>query len=133
MKAAIASVFIGAAWQHCRVHFMRDVLAVVPKNNAEMVAAAIRTIFAQPDAEHTGEQLEVIAMMLGTQLPKVEHMLCEAREDLLAFAGFPSSHWKRIWSTKHGLHPHGRNRGKASVRWARRRGGTTTVALVRAS
>jgi putative transposase len=29
------------------------VLARVPKGNAEMVAAAIRTIFAQPDAEVT--------------------------------------------------------------------------------
>ena len=49
LKAAIAKCFIGAAWQRCRVHFMRNVLAKVPRANAEMVAAAIRTIFAQPD------------------------------------------------------------------------------------
>src|SRR3954465_8436154 len=99
LKAAIGSVFIGAAWQRCRVHFMRNVLAAVPKGNQEMVAAAIRTIFAQPDAEHVTEQFEVIAGMLGKQLPKVEQMLREAREDLLAFTGFPVSHWKKIWST----------------------------------
>ncbi|GAA4081742.1 transposase-like protein [Nocardioides kongjuensis] len=78
---------------------MRNVLAVVPKGNAEMVAAAIRTIFAQPDAEHVGEQFEVIAAMLGKQLPKVEQMLRDAHDDLLAFTGFPVSHWKKIWST----------------------------------
>src|SRR4051794_12586003 len=50
LKAAIGCVLIGAAWQ--RVHFMRNVLAVVLKGNQEMVAAAIRTIFAQPDAQH---------------------------------------------------------------------------------
>lgn len=99
LKAAIASVFIGAAWQRCRVHFMRNVLAVVAKGNQEMVAAAIRTIFAQPDAEHVGEQFEVIATMLGKQLPKVEQMLRDAHEDLLAFTGFPVTHWKKIWST----------------------------------
>jgi putative transposase len=99
LKGAIASVFLGAAWQRCRVHFMRNVLAVVPKGNAEMVAAAIRTIFAQPDAEHVREQFEVIATMLGKQLPKVEQMLREAHDDLLAFTGFPVSHWKKIWST----------------------------------
>jgi putative transposase len=99
LKAAIASVLLGAAWQRCRVHFMRNVLAVVPKGNSEMVAAAIRTIFAQPDAEHVHEQFEVIATMLGKQLPKVEQMLREARDDLLAFTGFPVSHWKTIWST----------------------------------
>ena len=99
LKAAISSVFIGAAWQRCRVHFMRNVLAVVPKGNQEMVAAAIRTIFAQPDAEHVTEQFEVIATMLGKQVPKVEQMLREARDDLIAFAGFPVSHWKKVWST----------------------------------
>jgi putative transposase len=99
LKQAISSVLIGTAWQRCRVHFMRNVLAVVPKGNAEMVAAAIRTVFAQPDAAHVHEQLEVIATMLGKQLPKVEAMLREARDDLLAFTAFPVGHWKKIWST----------------------------------
>jgi len=99
LKQAISSVFLGAAWQRCRVHFLRNVLAQVPKGNNEMVAAAIRTIFAQPDAEHVHEQFDVIATMLGRQLPKVESMLRDAREDLLAFTGFPVSHWKKIWST----------------------------------
>lgn len=99
LKHAIASVLLGAAWQRCRVHFLRNVLAQVPKGNAEMVAAAIRTIFAQPDAEHVHEQFDVIATMLGRQLPKVEQMLRDASNDLLAFAAFPISHWKKIWST----------------------------------
>ena len=64
-----------------------------------MVAAAVRTVFAQPDAEHVVEQFETIAMMLGRQLPKVEQMMREARDDLLAFTGFPQPHWRKIWST----------------------------------
>jgi hypothetical protein len=56
-------------------------------------------VFAQPNAEHVHEQFEVIATVLGKQLPKVEQMLRDAREDLLAFIGFPVSHWKDIWST----------------------------------
>jgi putative transposase len=99
LKAAIASVLLGASWQRCRVHFLRNVLAQVPKGNAEMVAAAIRTIFAQPDAEHVADQFEVIATMLGRQLPKVEAMLRDARDDLLAFTAFPVAHWKKVWST----------------------------------
>src|SRR5205814_6143988 len=99
LKAAIGAVLIGVSWQTCRVHFLRNVLAQVPKGNAEMVAAAIRTIFAQPDAGHVREQLDVIAGMLGRQLPKVEAMLRDAAEDLLAFTAFPVSHWKKVWST----------------------------------
>jgi transposase-like protein len=99
LKAAIASVLIGAAWQRCRVHFLRNVLAAVPKGHAEMVAAAVRTIFAQPSPVHVRDQLEVIAAMLGRQFPKVEAMLREAADDVTAFASFPVSHWKKIWST----------------------------------
>jgi hypothetical protein len=51
LKQAIAAVLLGAAWQRCRVHFLRNVLAQVPKGSAEMVAAAVRTIFAQPKAD----------------------------------------------------------------------------------
>ena len=99
LKSAIAAVLLGSSWQRCRVHFLRNVLAQVPKGNADMVAAAIRTIFAQPDPEHVHEQFEVIAAMLGRQAPKVEAMMRDAKEDLLAFTGFPRAHWRQIWST----------------------------------
>src|SRR5882757_1873449 len=99
LKQAISAVLLGSAWQRCRVRFLRNVLAQVPKGSSEMVAAAIRTIFAQPDAAHVREQLGVIATMLGRQSVKVETMLRDAAEDLLAFTGFPPAHWKKIWST----------------------------------
>ncbi len=99
LKAAIASVFIGAAWQRCRVHFMRNVLAKVPKASAEMVAAAVRTIFAQPDAEHVRSQLGEVVRMLEDRFPDVAAMLTDAAEDLLAFTAFPHPHWRKIWST----------------------------------
>jgi putative transposase len=78
---------------------MRNVLAAVPKANAEMVAALIRTIFAQPDAHAVREQFDTIAAMLGRQFPKVQTMLEGAQEELLAFTAFPVGHWKKIWST----------------------------------
>ena len=99
LKQAISAVLLGAAWQRCRVHFLRNVLAAVPKGHAEMVAAAVRTIFAQPSPVHVRDQLEVIAAMLGRQFPKVEAMLRDASDDVTAFAAFPVSHWKKIWST----------------------------------
>jgi putative transposase len=99
LKAATGSVLLGAAWQRCRVHFLRNVLAQVPKGSAEMVAATIRTIFAQPGPAAVREQLDVIAGMLGRQFPKVEAMLHDAADDITAFAAFPLAHWKKIWST----------------------------------
>ena len=83
----------------CRVHFMRNVLAKVPKASAEMVAAAIRTIFAQPDVAHVRSQLDEVMRMLSVQFPVVAQMLADAAEDLLAFSTFPQAHWRKIWST----------------------------------
>jgi len=99
LKAAVESILLGASWQRCRVHFGRNLLAAVPKGHADMVAAAVRTIFAQPDAASVRSQLNVIAGMLGRQFPKVEQMLRDAADDITAFAEFPAAHWKKIWST----------------------------------
>jgi putative transposase len=96
---AVATVLTGAAWQRCRVHFMRNVLARVNKGSAEMVAAAIRTIFAQPTADTVREAVENVAATLDRQLPAVATLLRDAREEITAFADFPQAHWRKIWST----------------------------------
>ncbi len=99
LKAAIGAVVLGAGWQRCRVHFLRNVLTRIPKGSAEMVLAAIRTIFAQPDAAAVAEQLDEIAAKLEPRFPIAAAMLVEAKEDVLAFTAFPVSHWRKIWST----------------------------------
>jgi putative transposase len=99
LKNAITTVLQGTSWQRCRVHFMRNVLAAVPKAQGEMVAAAIRTIFAQPTASDVTKQYASVAKTLSRSHPKVAAMLDDAREDLLAFCTFPYSHWRKIWST----------------------------------
>jgi putative transposase len=99
LTQAIAAIMAGACWQRCRVHFLRNVLARVPKASAEMVAAAIRTIFAQPTGAEVIEQLDKVAAMLAPKFPAVATMLADAKADLTAFAGFPPAHWTKIWST----------------------------------
>ena len=46
LKKAAAKV-LGASWQRCRLHFMRNALAHVPRRQHQMVAAVIRTAFVQ--------------------------------------------------------------------------------------
>ena len=99
LTGAIAAVFLDAAWQRCRVHFLRNVLARIPKGRAEMVLALIRTIWAAPDPAAVREQLDAVADKLAPGFPAVAAMLREAREDVTAFAAFPPAHWKKIWST----------------------------------
>jgi putative transposase len=74
-------------------------LARVPRDSAEMVAAAIRTIFAQPTGQEVIDQVDKVAAMLASKFPAIARMLLDAREDLTAFASFPTAHWAKIWST----------------------------------
>lgn len=99
LKAAISRVFPGAAWQRCRVHFMRNVLARVPKNQQSVVSAMVRTIFAQPDPFHVERQVGEVAATLEPQFPGVAEVLRDAMEDVTAFRHFPVAHWRKIWST----------------------------------
>ena len=98
LKGAIAAVLQGASWQRCRVHFVRNVLALVPKSAAEMVAATIRTVFAQPDPKGAREQWRKVADGFRSRFPRVSDLLDDAEADVLAYLGFPREHWRQIWS-----------------------------------
>jgi putative transposase len=99
LQEAISSVMLDTSWQRCRVHLARNVLAKVPKGSADMVAAAMRTIYAQPDAAHVHGQFDEIVAMLDRQFPAAAAILNHARDDVLAFCAFPEAHWRKIWST----------------------------------
>ena len=51
LVAALKRSFQGTGHQRCRVHFARNLLALVPKTHTDMVAAVFRTIFAQPNPQ----------------------------------------------------------------------------------
>jgi len=99
LKCAIAAVLHGASWQRCRVHFVRNALALVPKSAAQMVAATIRTVFAQPDPTSAHEQWRKVADSLRGRFPRLAALLDEAEMDVLAYLAFPTEHWRQIWST----------------------------------
>ena len=89
----------GATWQRCRVHFLRNVLAMVPKAAQEMVAATISTVFVQPDPALAREQWRKVADGFRARYPRLAELLDEAEDDVLADLAFPREHWRQIWST----------------------------------
>ena len=95
LTKAISTTMQGASWQRCRVHFMRNALAKVSKGHAEMVAATIRTIFAQPGQQEVRAQVDKVADMLCEQFPAVAQLLRDTKPDLTAFSDFPRAHWQK--------------------------------------
>ena len=99
LKASIARVFVDASWQRCKVHLMRNLLGTVASASKDMVAATVRTIFAQPDAATTRSQLHDVVGLLEDRFPKAAELLAAAEADVCAYASFPRAHWRKIAST----------------------------------
>ena len=98
LKMAIESILQGAVWQRCRVHFVRDALALVPKHAQQMVAATIRTVFVQPDAASARTTWRAVGESFRSRFPRLTTMLAEAENDVLAYSDFPPAHWHQVWS-----------------------------------
>ena len=99
LRQAIGAVMHGAGWQRCRVHFLRNALALVPKAAQPLVAATIRTVFAQPTAEQAREQWRRVADSFRDRWPRLAELMDAAESDVLAYLAFPREHWRQIWST----------------------------------
>ena len=98
LKAAIARVF-DATWQRCRVHWMRNALAHVPRSQHTVVAAAIRQAFGQPDRVQAGETWRHVADQVRARWPKLAVLMQEAEHDVLAYMSFPVQHRTKLHST----------------------------------
>jgi transposase-like protein len=99
LVAALRRAFQGASHQRCRVHFARNLLALVPKSHQDMVAAVFRTIFAQPDPATVASTWDQVRDQLGDRFPKIAGLMDDAKAEVLAFSTFPRAHWTKVWST----------------------------------
>lgn len=98
LKKAAAKV-LSACWQRCRVHFMRNALATVPKGQHQMVAAVIRTAFVQDSPPEASRVWRQTAETMRKRFGKPTEVMLEAQEDNLAFMSYPREHWPQLSST----------------------------------
>jgi putative transposase len=98
LKAAIAKV-LGAPWQRCTVHFLRDCLGHARRDQHGLLAALIRPVFNRSDGPAARDALSAAVAQLDGRLDKVAAMLEDAEEDILAFYSLPSEHWTKLRST----------------------------------
>ena len=98
LKAAIRRV-MGATWQRCRVHWMRNALAYVPKAQQSMAAAALRQAFIQPDRAAASQTLRHVADQLRGKWPKLGTFIDDSEADVLAHMDFPAQHRTKLHST----------------------------------
>ncbi len=98
LKAAITKI-LGAAWQRCRVHFMRNALAYAGKTQRRIVSAWVGTAFAQDDAAAARKQWRQVADQARPRVPKLAALMDDAEADVLAYMSFPAQHRAKLHST----------------------------------
>ena len=98
LKQAAAKV-LGATWQRCRVHWLRNALAHVPKGQQTVVAAALRQAFLQADQAGARQVWRRLADPLRPRWPKLAALLDESEDDGLAYMAFPAQHRAKLHST----------------------------------
>ena len=58
----------------------------------------ITGIRTQLDVESVRAQFDSVLKTLEERFPKAGARLADARDELLAFTGFPKEHWRQVWS-----------------------------------
>ncbi len=98
LKAAIRRV-LGSTWQRCRVHWMRNAQAYVPKGQQNMVSAALRQAFTQLDHQNASQTMRHVADQLRDKWPKLGAFIDDSEADVLTYMNFPAQHRVKIHST----------------------------------
>jgi transposase-like protein len=96
LKAAVSDFLPGAHWQRCTVHVMRNVLDKVPQSRRAEVAAALKTVWHQENAEEAWHKAARVIEQDRKSLPAAMRTLEGALEDSLTFYCFPREHWKML-------------------------------------
>src|SRR5579875_2201824 len=95
---AIGATLPNASWQRCRTHYAANLMSATPKSSWPWVKTLLHSVYDQPDAAADHAQFGRALDALGEKLPDVADHLESARADLLAFAAFPKSIWRQVWS-----------------------------------
>jgi transposase-like protein len=79
LTKTVNRMFAGCSWQTCRVHFARNLLRTVPKDQRKMMTAALRSVDAQQSRSAMQEQWEQGAAMLAGKFPLAAELIATNR------------------------------------------------------
>jgi len=99
LQAAVRKCFLGASWQRCKVHFMRNIMARVSHRDKGQFAARLKQIWMQPDRASALKIAELFIEEYEEQYPEAIETLRQGLEDSLQFYSFEDFDSKKISST----------------------------------
>lgn len=99
LQAAIRKCFIGSVWQRCKVHFMRNIMATVPKKQKETFGAELKKIWQAETKEDAIKLKDAFVEKYADKFDKAVECLEEGFEDSIQYYGFSKIDSRKISST----------------------------------
>jgi putative transposase len=99
LQAAISKEFLGCTWQRCKVHFMRNILAYIPKHDKKRVGLKLKQIWKQPDKASAEKYAEMFISEYEERFPAAIEILENGLEDSLQYHHFSCFDAIKISST----------------------------------
>lgn len=96
---AVERYFQGCQWQRCQVHALRNLLNLVPRKYAKILADQVKDIFNAPDRERAQLRVNQLIALYQNKFPQVAEFLENTAHEVLACFNFPEEHRKRIRTT----------------------------------
>ncbi len=93
----LAEFYPEASWQRCVVHFYRNVWTAVPTGKVKEVAAMLKAVHAQEDAQAAREKAaQVVEKLKAMKLARAAEIVADGVEETLSYYAMPSEHWRSI-------------------------------------
>ena len=94
---AAAEFYPQARWQRCVVHWYRNIFSDVPTTKVKEVAAMLKAIHAQEDADSAQAKATAVVEKLKTmKLKKAAEKVSESVAETLTYYRFPREHHRQI-------------------------------------
>ena len=91
----LAEFYPEAKWQRCAVHFYRNVWTAVPNGKVKQVAAMLKAIHAQEDAQAAKEKARhVVEKLREMRLAKAAEIVANGIDETLSYYSMPPEHWR---------------------------------------
>jgi putative transposase len=91
----LAEFYPEAKWQRCVVHFYRNVWTAVPTGKVKEVAAMLKAIHAQEDAQAAKEKArQVVIKLREMRLARAAEIVEAGIDETLSYYSMPPEHWR---------------------------------------
>lgn len=96
---AIGKQFVGATWQRCQVHLMRNMLGHCPTRERAALAAAAKQIFASTDLQEARRHRDEFIKRFSKAAAKAVACLEDGFDDAMAVMALPEKYRRRLRTT----------------------------------